>query len=89
MADELGINDRVTLAWYTPGEPWYPAGRIVQPAEEDTARLKAEGGTDDGTWLLVHWLTGNWRRWERRQDLRRDTSAEVVELDRARRFAEG
>lgn len=75
MADELTVGDPVTLAWYTPGEPWYPVGVVVQPAEQDLARLRAEGGVDDGSRLLVHWRTGNWRRWEARADLRRDDTA--------------
>src|SRR5690606_23869795 len=75
MADQLSVGDPVTLAWYTPGEPWYPRGRIVEPAAEDLARLREEGGTDDGSRVLVHWRSGNWRRWELRSDLRRDDTA--------------
>lgn len=77
MADELAVGDPVTLTWYTPGEPWYPKGRIVEPAENDLARLRAEGHTDGGDRVLVHWATGNWRRWELRSELRRDDTAEA------------
>lgn len=72
MADTLNPGDRVTLTWYAPGEPWYPQGLIVEPAENDIARLRLEGGADDGSRVLVHWRTGNWRRWELRADLKRD-----------------
>ena len=76
MADQLSVGDPVTLAWYTPGEPWYPRGTIVEPAAEDIARLKDEAGTDvPGDRVLVHWRSGNWRRWELRSDLRRDDTA--------------
>lgn len=72
MADELKTGDRVTLAWYKPGEPWYPAGEIVEPAADDLARRRADGEDDGQPRVLVHWRTGNWRRWELAADLRRD-----------------
>lgn len=71
VGDELNPGDDVTLAWYEPGEPWYPHGQIVPPAADDLDRLKTEGG-DAGERVLVHWATGNWRRWELATDLKRD-----------------
>lgn len=69
MADEFAPGETVTLAWYEPGERHRPRGVVVEPAQEDIARLD---GANDGKRVLVHWRTGNWRRWEYRDDLRGD-----------------
>jgi hypothetical protein len=68
MADELNVGDPVTLTWYDPGEPYRPRGKVSDPTEEDLARLQGL----DGDRLLVHWRSPSQRRWEHRQDLRRD-----------------
>ena len=68
-ADSLPVGTPVTLAWYVPGEPHRPIGFVVRPSAEDTARLDS---TIDRPRVLVHWHTGDWRRWELVAELRRD-----------------
>lgn len=76
--DELKKDDRVTLNWYTPGEPYRPQGKVDDPTGEERARLAALEASDRfhrGEWVLVHWrgqATADQRRWERRADLIRD-----------------
>ena len=72
MDEKLDPGDPVTLTWYEPGEPWYPMGWVVQHTDEDVARLRGQGIAYSDSWVLVHWQSGNWRRWEERDNLRRD-----------------
>lgn len=75
--EDFPEGERVTLAWYEPGEPYYPYGWVVAPDEQDLQRLRELeriDGRGATARVLVHWRTGNWRRWESVQDLRKDPS---------------